>query len=250
MRVKSLLSGRLCGILNTEKLSERLSTVAHYVPKGSKLADIGSDHAYLPCYLTKKEIVVSAVAGEVAEGPYESAQKQVTAEGLSNLISVRMGDGLDVLNPEDADCITIAGMGGTLINHILDRGKKKLSTIKRLVLQPNIGAITIRKWLISNHWELTAEEILEEDGKIYEVLVAEKGDPLKPYSNEREKELLLGPFLLRKKGETFQKKWGFELTNWQRIYKQLEGASPSTEIMKKKEELSKLIHQVEEVLSK
>lgn len=235
--------------MNTEKLSERLSTVANYVPKGSKLADIGSDHAYLPCYLTKKEIVVSAIAGEVVEGPYESAQKQVAAEGLSNRISVRMGDGLDVLNPGEADCITIAGMGGTLITNILDRGKEKLSTVKCLVLQPNIGAITIRKWLISNNWELTAEEILEEDGKIYEVLVAEKGDPLKPYSNEREKELLLGPFLLSKRGEAFQKKWGLELTNWQRIYKQLESASPSEDIMKKREELSKLINQVEEVLN-
>lgn len=237
-------------ILNTEKLSQRLNTVASYVPQGAKIADIGSDHAYLPCYLIKKGIASFAIAGEVAEGPYETALKQVSAEGLSNLISVRLGDGLDVLVSGDADCITIAGMGGALITRILERGKDKIRKVKRLVLQPNISAITIRKWLIENNWELTSEEILEEDGKIYEVLVAEMGDSLKPYGIEQSKELLLGPFLLKKKAEAFQRKWQMELENWQKIYKQLESASPSEEINQKKVEISSMITQVVEALQK
>lgn len=236
--------------MNTEKLSDRLNSVAKYVPKGSKLADIGSDHAYLPCYLTKNGIASFAIAGEVAAGPLESAQKQVSAEGLSDVISVRMGDGLDVIKPGDADCITIAGMGGTLITRILERGKEKLDTVKRLVLQPNISAVSIRKWLLKNHWELTAEEILEEDGKIYEILVAEKGDSLKPYGRERDMELLLGPFLLQKKEAAFRKKWQIELENWRKVYKQLDSASPSKEINQKRQELSKVIVEVEEVLYK
>ena len=112
--------------LNTEKLSARLETVARFVPLGSKLADIGSDHAYLPCYLAKKGVVTFAVAGEVVSGPFESARRQVQAEGLTEMISVRMGDGLDVLEPGEVDCITIAGMGGALITSILERGKGKL----------------------------------------------------------------------------------------------------------------------------
>jgi tRNA (adenine22-N1)-methyltransferase len=235
--------------LNTEKLSERLDTVARYVPNSSKLADIGSDHAYLPCYLAKKGQISFAIAGEVAPGPFESAQKQVKADGLSEMISVRMGDGLDVLGAGEIDCIAIAGMGGALITSIIDKGKPKLDTVKRLVLQPNISAITIRKWLVENNWELLAEEILEEDGKVYEILVAEKGDPLKPYSKEQNLELLLGPYLMKSKTDAFQKKWRMEIESWKRICEQLEKAASSEETNRKKQELLQQISLVEEVLS-
>ncbi len=234
--------------MNTEKLSERLERVANFVPQGSRLADIGSDHAYLPCYLAKKSKITFAVAGEVAAGPLESAQRQVLADGLTEIISVRMGDGLEVLEPGEVDCITIAGMGGALIASIIDKGKQKLDLVKRLVLQPNISAITIRKWLVENSWELKAEEILEEDGKIYEILVAEKGKPFNPYKKDPELELLLGPFLLKKKTEVFKKKWRMEIDNWKRICEQLEKAAPTEETANKKLELLRLIGLVEEAL--
>jgi tRNA (adenine22-N1)-methyltransferase len=236
-------------ILNTEKLSDRLNTVARYVPIGSRLADIGSDHAYLPCYLAKKGQISFAIAGEVASGPYESAQRQVLEDGLSEIISVRMGDGLDVLEAGEVDCITIAGMGGALITSIIDRGKQKLQAVKRLVLQPNISAITIRKWLAENGWELTNEEILEEDGKVYEILVAEKGNPLQPYSENQDLELLLGPYLMKLKTKAFQKKWRMEIESWKRICEQLEKAVSSEETTRKKQELLEQIRLVEEVLS-
>lgn len=118
---------------------------------------------------------------------HTNLQKNVQAEGLAEKITVRMGDGLEVIQPGEVDCITIAGMGGALISSILENGNTKLGSVKRLVLQPNISAISIRKWLIENNWELVTEEILEEDGKIYEILVAEQGDPAKPYQ-EKEKQ--------------------------------------------------------------
>ncbi|HJV30772.1 MAG TPA: tRNA (adenine(22)-N(1))-methyltransferase TrmK [Bacillales bacterium] len=234
--------------MNSEKLSDRLNMVAGFVPKAAKLADIGSDHAYLPCFLAKKGLITFAIAGEVVAGPFESARKQVLEEGLSNVIDVRMGDGLDVLGPGEVECITIAGMGGTLIASILERGKDKLSYVKRLVLQPNISAITIRKWLLDNEWELIEEKILEEDGKIYEVLVAEKGDPMKPYHEKMESGLLLGPFLLQKKEEAFKKKWNLEMMNWHRVYDQLEKASDTIETAQKKQELWQKINLVKGVL--
>ncbi|PFO03687.1 tRNA (adenine(22)-N(1))-methyltransferase TrmK [Bacillus sp. AFS076308] len=234
--------------MNTDKLSVRLTTVAKYVIDGARMADIGSDHAYLPCYLAKNLKISFAIAGEVAQGPFQSTEKNVLAEGLVDTIAVRMGDGLEVIEPGEVDCITIAGMGGALISSILDNGKDKLDSVQRLILQPNISAISIRTWLLANNWELIAEEIIEEDSKIYEILVAERGDPLKPYQIKRDEGLLLGPFLLKQKNEIFKKKWTAEMNNWQRISKALEGASETVETIEKRQELTDKIKLVEGVL--
>ncbi|MHC0035884.1 tRNA (adenine(22)-N(1))-methyltransferase [Pseudoneobacillus sp. C159] len=235
--------------MNTEKLSARLSLVADYIPKGSRIADIGSDHAYLPCYLVKKGLVPFAIAGEVVEGPFQSAKRQVMEDGLSEYVSVRKGNGLEVVSVGEVDCITIAGMGGTLISTILEAGKEKLSSVARLILQPNISAISIRQWLMENDWELIGEEIIEEDQKIYEVLIAEKGEPNRPYTSGLQTGLLMGPFLIEKKSDVFIKKWVEEKRNWERILRQLTDAFQSDDIRKKKEELETKIKMVEEVLN-
>ncbi|MBY0122358.1 tRNA (adenine(22)-N(1))-methyltransferase TrmK [Bacillus sp. S/N-304-OC-R1] len=234
--------------MNTEKLSQRLEAVVNYIPKGFRLADIGSDHAYLPCYAVKQGIVPFAIAGEVVEGPYQSAKRQVEFEGLSEEIKVRKGNGLEVVSQDEVDCITIAGMGGALITSILEEGKEKLSTIKRLILQPNISAISIRSWLLRNGWVLIAEEILEEDEKIYEILVAEKGNTTQKSDLELQKELLFGQYLLKDKSTVFKKKWLTELKNWKRIVEQLEKAAGTEETIKKKNELIEKIKLAEEVL--
>lgn len=234
--------------MNTDKLSARLETVVKYIPEGSRIADIGSDHAYLPCYVVGKGLVPFAIAGEVVEGPYQSAKKQVESEGLTDQVLVRKGNGLEVISVGEVDCITIAGMGGALIATILDQGKEKLKGIKRLILQPNISAISIRTWLLNNGWELMDEEILEEDGKIYEVLVAEQGIPLKPYPESIQTSLLVGPFLRSKMSITFVKKWSGEIKNWRRILENLEKAADSEENNQKKKELHEKILMVEEVL--
>lgn len=247
--VRLLLRG-ICGEdMNSEKLSIRLESVAKYIPQGSRIADIGSDHAYLPCYVVQKGVTPFAIAGEVSEGPFQSAKGQVEMLELTEKISVRKGDGLAVLKPGEVDCITIAGMGGALIASILEAGKEKLEDVQCLVLQPNIGAKSIRTWLLKNGWELIAEEILEEDGKIYEVLVAERGKANSAYEQEKEKGLLFGPFLLQEKNAAFRKKWHAEKENWVKIVHQLEKASQTLENQEKKQELLRKIELAEEVLN-
>ncbi|MFS0591000.1 tRNA (adenine(22)-N(1))-methyltransferase TrmK [Cytobacillus horneckiae] len=233
--------------MNTDRLSQRLEAVANYIPKGYRLADIGSDHAYLPCYAVKKGMVPSAIAGEVVEGPYQSAKGQVAEEGLTDVIAVRKGDGLEVLSVGEVDVVTIAGMGGALIASILENGKTKLEKVQRLILQPNISAISIRTWLRNNGWELIAENMVEEDEKIYEILVAERGEVDKPYGNLQEG-LLLGPFLMKEQPAPFKKKWQREMTNWKRILTQIEKAEKTVENVKKIEELQQKIRLVEGVV--
>lgn len=233
--------------MNTDRLSQRLEAVANYIPKGYRLADIGSDHAYLPCYAVKNGMVPSAIAGEVVEGPYQSAKGQVAEEGLTDVIAVRKGDGLEVLSVGEVDVVTIAGMGGALIASILENGKTKLEKVQRLILQPNISAISIRTWLRNNGWELIAENMVEEDEKIYEILVAERGEVDKPYGNLQEG-LLLGPFLMKEQPAPFKKKWQREMTNWKRILTQIEKAEKTAENVKKIEELQQKIRLVEGVV--
>ncbi len=234
--------------MNADKLSKRLTRVTSYVPKGSILADIGSDHAYLPCYAVKEGIVEKAIAGEVVEGPFQSALNQVRESKLEDSISVRKGNGLEVISSGEVTAITICGMGGSLITSILENGKSKLSGRETLILQPNIGSQFIRKWLIAEGWELIAEEILEEDEKIYEILVAEKGEPLNSYQGMPfEAAELMGPFLLKEKNSIFMKKWTMELVHWNKILKQIE-SSENERTQEKKEEIQKLIELVEEAL--
>jgi tRNA (adenine22-N1)-methyltransferase len=235
--------------MNAEKLSNRLEAVANNIPQGARLADIGSDHAYLPCNVVKKGIVPAAIAGEVAEGPFQSALDQVKSEGLANQIDVRKGDGLEVIKPGEVDCITIAGMGGTLISNILDREKVKLDGVTRLVLQPNVGSFAVRRWLIDNGWELLKEEILKEDGKIYEILVAERGEPLRAYQQmDLEEGILFGPFLMTEKSLIFTEKWNQEKKNWERIVSQLDEAVQNEETSSKRQELERKIRMAEEAL--
>jgi len=236
--------------MNELQLSIRLEKVASYIPPNSILADIGSDHAYLPCYAYLNGLVERAIAGEVNEGPFLSAKEQVKKVKLEEKIDVRKGDGLGVVSPNEVTCITIAGMGGSLITKILEDGKEKLAGVTRLILQPNIGAINIREWLLEEKWQLIAETILEEDGKIYEILVAEKGNPYLPYNQEDlQAGILLGPFLIQEKSPVFIKKWQHELLHWKKIIENLHAAEMTDANQQRKKELQQKINIVEEVLS-
>ena len=112
-------------------LSKRLNRVAEYVSifgsSPRRLLDIGSDHAYLPVYLTLNKLIDYAVAGEIAQGPYQSALSQVSSRDLSSKIEVRLGDGFQVMRDEDnINIVTICGMGGGLIQTILGEGYQRL----------------------------------------------------------------------------------------------------------------------------
>lgn len=235
--------------MNEVNLSKRLKRVFDYIPEGTKLADIGSDHAYLPCYAVLNKRCNSAIVGEITEGPYNSARSTIRQSGLEGIVEARMGDGLEVLVPNEVDVITIAGMGGSLISSILEKGKEKLQGVETLVLQPNIGAHQIRNWLDKEGYSLVEEDILEEDGKIYEILVASKSNPNSAYGEKKDMEQFIGPYLLKNKNDAFKKKWEHEKNNFERILTQLESAKQTEESVQKIKEIEQKLEWINEVLS-
>lgn len=227
-------------------LSKRLHRVGEFVPEGSILADIGSDHAYLPAYLVLNKRIESAIAGEVVEGPFQSAKNLVAELNLTSSIQVRKGDGLDVLNlADEVDAISICGMGGTLIKDILDRGYKnnRLSGNEVLLLQPNVGEKTLRTWLMDHSYIIIEEDIVRENEKTYEIIIAKKAEEIETLS---EKELMFGPKLLNEPNDIFKNKWCHELKQLENISKQLEKSSQ--DVSKNQTEINKKIALIKEVI--
>lgn len=182
----------------------RLERVAAHVPAGARLADIGSDHGYLPVALMRRGSIAAAVAGEVALTPFRSAERTVRENDLDQLITVRMADGLAAIQPEDGiTAISICGMGGETIRDILDSGKAYLSGDERLVLQPNGGEQPLRQWLMDNGYCILSEEVLRENRFDYEVIVAERAGPV-TYTAE---ELYFGPLQMKARSPAFLLKW-------------------------------------------
>lgn len=231
-------------------ISKRLHTIAEFIKDGTRVADIGSDHAYLPTFLVQSGKTNFVIAGEANEGPYQSALKQIKAVGIQDHVDVRKGNGLEVLRQGEVDTIVIAGMGGGLIVQILTEGIEKLKGVQQLVLQPNVGEELVRKFAIEYEWQLSAEMIIEEDERIYEILVFQRGDALQPYRNQHQPlELLLklGPYLINKKEAAFIKKWKRELTQYETIMEQLLSANQSN-AMEKREQLFSEYKQIKEIL--
>lgn len=234
-------------------LSKRLFTIAKYVPNGKKVADIGSDHALLPSFLINEGISPYAIAGEVNNGPLEAAKKQISSLNIADKVDARLGSGLAVINSGEVDVITIAGMGGALIVEILQEGLAKLNSIERLILQPNVGSELVRGWLDTNNWNLIDEEILEEDCRIYEVIVAEHrtGDYDPSYHGQsRPKEDLyrLGPILWQKSAVALYEKWRRELTKHQYILGELQKSKDNEIKIEKERQVIEEINWITEVV--
>ena len=184
-------------------LDKRLQAVASLVPQGSRFADIGTDHAYLPVWLLEQGVIASAVAGDIAAGPCQAAQTTVAMHGAASSIAVRQGSGLAVLSPGEADCIAICGMGGSTIISILAADMAVAKGAQRLLLQPMAGAAALRRWLVAQGWCITREALVDDEPHFYEIICAERAEKYAARASDAgeqcysEVEYLVGPALLR-----------------------------------------------------
>ena len=150
-------------------VDNRLKKIAGMVSVGSTVADIGTDHAYLPVFLVKEGIVSKAFACDVVDGPLENARINILKSGVSG-ITVRKGDGLNAVKSFEADTFIIAGMGGDLIARILTDSPWIKNEKYELILQPMTAVEDLREYLCRNGFEITLEQAVKSQGRIYTVM--------------------------------------------------------------------------------
>ncbi|WP_173437721.1 tRNA (adenine(22)-N(1))-methyltransferase, partial [Sharpea azabuensis] len=193
--------------------SKRLLAIAKAIAQhkqGTILADIGTDHAYLPCFLYDQGVIEKAYACDVAEGPLASSKQTIIANHMEGKIIPLLGNGLDPIVNEDVDMISICGMGGMLMIEILDAHNEMHD--HRFFLQANNGLAELRAYLAGHHFCIIDEDLVEDAHHIYEYMVVEKGEMVLD-----EDDLLFGSINRQKKTELFRKKWQFELNVQKKI---------------------------------
>lgn len=157
------------------KLTPRLKKIAEQVKYGEKVADIGTDHGYIPIYLLKNNISPFVIAGDINKKPLESAENNIKKHHLSEKAETRLGSGLSILKPGEVNTIIIAGMGGLLINDLLTNSKEVINEVNTLILQPMQAQSELRKYLINNGFTIENDILVKEDHHIYEIIIAKHG---------------------------------------------------------------------------
>lgn len=152
------------------KLSQRMQTVVSLVDEKS-VADIGCDHAHVAMWLAASG-VKKVIAMDVKKGPVDIAKANIKANGMSDIVEVRMSDGMDKLLVGEVECAIIAGMGGELICGILERGLAKLEAGIHLILQPQSEIYKVRDFLLKHNYTIINEKMLLEDDKYYTIIKA------------------------------------------------------------------------------
>ena len=219
------------------ELSKRLTAVAGLVTEGASVADIGTDHGYVPIYLMKNKIAVKAIAMDINRGPLERARMHIIGHGLKGKIETRLSDGLEKIEPGEVDTIIAAGMGGGLVIKILEEGKEVVKLLHACILQPQSEIIKVRKYLNNNGFIIETEEMVEEDYKFYPMMRVVHG---KPEAYE-EYEYLYGKRLLEMKHPVLKKYLLREKEIQESIVRQLTASKESISAKERLEEMEEEI---------
>lgn len=207
------------------KLSKRLEAVAGLVSDSQCVADVGTDHGYIPIYLVENQKAEKAIAMDINKGPLLRAEENIEIHGLANQIETRLSDGLKKVLPGECDAVVIAGMGGNLVIKILEEGKHIRQSVREWILQPQSELWKVREYLVANEYCIVDEDIVEEDGKIYPMMKVVNGIS----ESYQDIELQYGKCLLQKKHPTLLLYLDKEIRTKEQILKQLETENKATE---------------------
>ncbi len=177
------------------ELSRRLQAVADLLSEGLIVADIGTDHGYIPIYLIETGKSPKAFAMDINKGPLVRAREHVEMHGLQEQIVIRQSDGVKALQVGECESVNVAGMGGALAIKIMEDGRAIFKSLKEFVLQPQSELDKVRQYLCENDYRIIAENMVLEDGKYYPMMKVVNGN----VENYSQMELRYGKKLLEGK---------------------------------------------------
>ena len=179
-----------------KKLSDRLQVIADFISPGERMADVGTDHGFLPLFLWEREICPHVILCDVNEGPLAKARANLDKLVPGEAFDLRLGSGLEPFEPEEADAVVIAGMGGLLIADILEHDLAKTRRFKKIILQPRNAQDKLRQYLLEKNLTITAEKLVREGRYICEILVVEPQENW-TYEFSEPGEFIAGPMLFK-----------------------------------------------------
>ncbi len=241
------------------RLSDRLAALAAAVPEGARLADIGTDHAWIPVALLCAGRIPFAYACDIGTGPLKRAEDHIAEYGLSGRAETRLSDGLHAMVPGECDAVLIAGMGGELMTRILREGMLKrnaeglgfLDTVKRWILSPHTEWEVLRGFLRTAGLAVVDETMVLEEGKFYPVIQAAPGDPEAAYSAAQDAGIpawaaeRFGPILTLRRHPAALQCMRKELENDRRLLRQLAEKSARQELSDSgKERIAELTREI------
>lgn len=198
----------------------RLEALFELIPPGRRVADIGTDHAYLPLLLVERRKSPFVVATDLRPGPLAAARRHIEARGLADAIELRQGDGLEPLAPGEVDLVVIAGLGAERIVAILDAAGEKARSYPEWAFMPHTPAEPLRRYAYANGLEIISERVVPSGGRFYELVAVRRGDGAAPYvglSVPTEAAFWLGPLNMRRPSAAFCAYWQGMLGHWERL---------------------------------
>ena len=203
-------------------IGERLKTVASMVPVCQTMADIGTDHGYVPAYLALSGQCRHVIASDIAEGPCRAAAETRNRYNLYDQMEIRTAPGLKGLQAGEAEAVVIAGMGGATIVGILEEAPEITAAIETFVLQPMNAANLLRRWLVQHGYRIVDESLCKENGHIYVIIKAVPAGKKQELSVIGEE---LGPCIMKNKPALWQEFIQEKSEHYRRLLRQMEVSS-------------------------
>lgn len=218
-----------------------MKAVAAMVTSGHRLADVGTDHGYVPIALVQQKRIPSAIAMDINVGPLEHAKENIALYQVEDYIQTRLSDGVEGLHEDEVDTILIAGMGGELVIHILTEGERVCRKVRELILQPQSELRKVRKFLREHKYKIVDEDMVLEEGKYYPMMKVIPVEEDNFWKNKPDSIIIpcdmYGPILLKNGNPTLRKFLVKQHKQLTQILQSLEKQPESDAILERKKEV-------------